>query len=123
MDRRLFLFSLNNGRIKIHVMKKVELTFILAILCAFAMAQSRQEIPLLGEEAPSFIGKSTQGSIHFPEDFGDHWKLILSHPRDFTPVCTTELLEVADMQNEFQELGVEVIVVSTDTLYAHIAWI
>lgn len=109
--------------LKIYVMKEVKITIILAILSTATMAQSSKEIPLLGDEAPSFVGVSTQGDINFPKDYGDHWKLILSHPRDFTPVCTSELLELAYMQDEFKELGVDIIVVSTDTLFTHKSWI
>jgi peroxiredoxin (alkyl hydroperoxide reductase subunit C) len=104
-------------------MKKIEVSFIFVMFSALTFSQNVTEIPLLGDKAPSFSGESTQGVIHFPKDFGDHWKLILSHPRDFTPVCTTELLELANMQEEFKKLNVDIIVISTDTLYSHQAWI
>ncbi len=79
-------------------------------------------IPLIGTEAPSFTAQSTEGVINFPEDFGDRWKIIFSHPKDFTPVCSSELLELAHEQESFDELGAELLVVSTDILDQHFRW-
>ena len=105
-------------------MKKVKITVVLILLAAITtFAQRDSKIPLLGEKAPAFTGKSTQGQINFPDDYGKSWKLILSHPRDFTPVCSSELLELARMQDEFKDLGVDIIVVSTDSLHLHYSWI
>ena len=104
-------------------MKNVNLTLLLAVLTASTFAQSEQRIPLIGEKAPAFTGESTMGTINFPEDFGSNWKLILSHPADFTPVCSSELLELAYMQEEFKALDVDLILVSTDLLSNHQLWI
>ena len=79
-------------------------------------------IPLIGEKAPSFTAETTNGSINFPEDFGHHWKILFSHPKDFTPVCSTEILELAHLQNQFDKLGVKLVVVSTDRLETHHQW-
>ncbi len=79
-------------------------------------------IPLIGEQAPSFTSESTEGTINFPHDFGSNWKIILSHPMDFTPVCSTELIELANLQNEFDKLGVKLLTVSTDPLETHKQW-
>lgn len=79
-------------------------------------------IPLIGEKAPSFTAESTNGTINFPEDFGRSWKVLLSHPRDFTPVCSTEILELASLQDKFAKLGVKLLIVSTDRLETHIQW-
>lgn len=79
-------------------------------------------IPLIGEEAPSFYAESTTGPVNFPSDFGKNWKVILSHPMDFTPVCSTELIELAALQKEFDKLGVKLLVVSTDLLDTHRQW-
>jgi hypothetical protein len=76
-------------------------------------------IPLIGEKAPAFTAESTAGTINFPFDFGRNWKIILSHPMDFTPVCSTELIELAKLQNEFEKLGVKLMTVSTDPLETH----
>jgi peroxiredoxin (alkyl hydroperoxide reductase subunit C) len=80
-------------------------------------------IPLIGEKAPSFTAYSTSGEIKFPSDFGRSWKILFSHPQDFTPVCTTEILELANLQTEFEKLGAKLIAVSTDRLSTHEQWI
>jgi peroxiredoxin (alkyl hydroperoxide reductase subunit C) len=79
-------------------------------------------IPLIGEIAPSFTAESTNGTIVFPADFGKRWKVLFSHPQDFTPVCSTEILELARLQEEFDKLGAKLIVVSTDLLETHVQW-
>ena len=104
-------------------MKRTTLISITLVLCVSLFAQNYTRIPLIGEKAPDFQGESTNGTINFPEDFGSSWKVILSHPKDFTPVCTSELLELARMQNDFKVLGVNVIVLSTDNLNDHYSWI
>lgn len=89
----------------------------------FRKAESRNfRIPLIGEQAPSFITESTAGTINFPSDYGSYWKVILSHPMDFTPVCSTELIEMANIQEEFEKLGVKILTVSTDPLDTHKQW-
>ena len=79
-------------------------------------------IPLIGETAPSFTAETTNGEIKFPADFGRSWKILFSHPQDFTPVCTTELLELANLQDQFDKLGVKIVAVSTDRLDTHEQW-
>ncbi len=79
-------------------------------------------IPLIGELAPSFTAESTNGTINFPSDYGHKWKILLSHPQDFTPVCSTEVLELANLQPEFDKLGVQLVVVSVGALSAHVQW-
>ena len=79
-------------------------------------------IPLIGEKAPSFTSKSTNGEIKFPDDFGRSWKILFSHPQDFTPVCSTEILELANLKDEFDKLGVKIVTVSTDPLSTHQQW-
>lgn len=80
-------------------------------------------IPLIGESAPSFKAVSTQGEINFPDDYFDKWKIIFSHPADFTPVCTSEILALASMAEEFNKLNAALLVVSTDGINSHIEWI
>lgn len=80
-------------------------------------------IPFLGERAPSFSAPSTKGEIKFPEDFYGKWKIIFSHPADFTPVCTSEILALAAMQDDLKKMDAEIIVVSTDGINSHIEWI
>lgn len=79
-------------------------------------------IPLLGETAPSFTATSTNGNLNFPSDLGTSWKVLFSHPQDFTPVCSTEIYELASLQSEFEKLGVKIVVMSTDPLDTHVQW-
>ena len=81
------------------------------------------KMPLIGDKAPSFEAKSTHGDIKFPGDYYMKWKIIFSHPADFTPVCTSEILELAANQNDFKKLNTAVLVISTDNLNSHIDWI
>ena len=80
-------------------------------------------IPLIGEAAPSFKAKSTTGDFNFPKDFGTSWKILFSHPADFTPVCTSEILELANLQDEFNKLGVKIAVISADPVDTHTQWV
>lgn len=76
----------------------------------------------LGDVAPDFEQDSTEGRIRFHEWMGDKWAVLFSHPKDFTPVCTTELGEVARLKGEFEKRGVKVIGLSVDPLSDHEAW-
>lgn len=80
-------------------------------------------MPLIGEKAPAFDAVTTQGNIKFPEDYKGKWVILFSHPADFTPVCTTEFMTFGSMIDEFKELNTELIGLSVDSLYAHIAWL
>ena len=80
-------------------------------------------MPLIGDKAPSFVAKTTMGEINFPEDYNGKWVILFSHPADFTPVCTTEFMTFATMQDEFKALNTELVGISIDSLYAHIAWL
>ncbi len=80
-------------------------------------------MPLIGDAAPSFKAVTTQGDINFPEDYKGKWVILFSHPADFTPVCTTEFMTFAKMSEEFKELNTELVGLSVDSLYAHIAWL
>jgi alkyl hydroperoxide reductase subunit AhpC len=76
----------------------------------------------IGEAAPDFEADSTEGRIAFHEWIGDSWAVLFSHPKDFTPVCTTELGYMARLQPEFERRGVKVIGLSVDTVSDHQAW-
>jgi peroxiredoxin (alkyl hydroperoxide reductase subunit C) len=80
-------------------------------------------MPLIGDPAPSFTAVTTQGEINFPEDYQGKWVILFSHPADFTPVCTTEFMTFASMMDEFKALNTELVGISVDSLYAHIAWL
>ncbi len=80
-------------------------------------------IPLIGERAPSFEAVTTQGKISFPDDYKGKWVILFSHPADFTPVCTTEFMTFASMAEDFRALNCELIGLSIDSNFSHIAWL
>ncbi|HXG49156.1 MAG TPA: peroxiredoxin [Methylomirabilota bacterium] len=77
----------------------------------------------LGDLAPNFIAETTEGKIDFHQWLGSSWGVLFSHPRDYTPVCTTELGTVAKMKHEFDRRNVKVIAISVDALNDHHGWI
>src|ERR671929_2262849 len=76
----------------------------------------------LGDEAPDFTAETTEGTIHFHEWLGDSWGVLFSHPKDFTPVCTTELGYMASIKPEFDKRNVKIIGLSVDSTGDHEAW-
>lgn len=77
----------------------------------------------LGDTAPDFTAQTTEGPIRFHEWIGDKWAVLFSHPKDFTPVCTTELGYVAKIKPQFEKRGVKVIGLSVDPMKDHEGWI
>ncbi len=107
-------------------MKKTLLTSIMVFILGFLLLNAQTKvvtIPLLGSKAPSFKAESTLGKIKFPDDFGKSWKILLSHPKDFTPVCSSEILELSHQQSDYEKLNVKVIVLSVDHVDQHKAWV
>lgn len=80
-------------------------------------------MPRIGDKAPSFKAKTTQGDLNFPDDYKGKWKILFSHPADFTPVCTSEFMTFATMQKEFDDLNCQLVGLSVDGLFSHIAWL
>ena len=80
-------------------------------------------MPRIGDAAPAFEANTTQGHISFPADFKGKWKILFSHPADFTPVCTTEFMTFGHMAEEFEALNCQLIGLSIDGIHSHIAWL
>jgi len=102
-------------------MKQFVLT-ILVLLFTITTWSKKNEIPLIGDKAPSFTENSTNGILNFPEDFGKNWKILFSHPLDFTAVCTSELCGLAINQKRLDSMGVKIAVVSIDEVERHLLW-
>jgi peroxiredoxin (alkyl hydroperoxide reductase subunit C) len=80
-------------------------------------------IPRIGDVAPKFKAVTTQGEINFPDDYADKWVILFSHPADFTPVCTTEFITFANLEDKFGAVNCKLVGLSIDGLYSHIAWL
>lgn len=81
-------------------------------------------LPRIGDRAPEFRAVTTMsGDLSFSEWQGQEWVVLFSHPADFTPVCTTELIEFARQYERFREKGVKLIGVSVDSIHSHLAWL
>ncbi len=85
--------------------------------------ETTDNIPLIGDSAPAFIAETTQGAVHFPEDYIGKWVILFGHPSDFTPVCTTEFIAFSQLVEECKRLNTEIIGLSVDSLSSHIAWL
>ncbi len=79
-------------------------------------------IPRIGDTAPDFTAVTTHGTINFSEWQQGKWVVLFSHPADFTPVCTTEISELARRNGEFEARGVKLIGLSIDSIHSHLAW-
>jgi peroxiredoxin (alkyl hydroperoxide reductase subunit C) len=90
--------------------------------------EERQEqkvvsMPRIGDKAPEFKAVTTQGEINFPSDYSGAWVILFSHPADFTPVCTSEFMTFAHMEEQFAQANCKLVGLSVDGLYSHIAWL
>jgi peroxiredoxin 2/4 len=95
------------------------------LIAQFCVAQQgiSQNSPITWGYAPPFQASSTNGPIDFPADYYGKWKILFSHPADFTPVCTSEIMALAKLQEDFKKLNTALIVISTDGLNSHIEWV
>ena len=83
----------------------------------------KNEMPLrIGDEAPDFVANTTEGEISFHDWVGDGWAILFSHPKDFTPVCTTELGYLAGLKGEFEKRNCKIMGLSIDPVEDHIEW-
>jgi len=80
-------------------------------------------MPRIGDPAPAFKAVTTQGEINFPKQYKGKWVILFSHPADFTPVCTSEFMTFANRQKDFTKANCELVGLSVDGLYSHIAWL
>jgi peroxiredoxin (alkyl hydroperoxide reductase subunit C) len=80
-------------------------------------------MPRIGDKAPEFKAITTQGDINFPGDYKGKWVILFSHPADFTPVCTSEFMTFAKLEQEFNKHNCQLVGLSVDGLYSHIAWL
>jgi peroxiredoxin (alkyl hydroperoxide reductase subunit C) len=90
---------------------------------AIEMPASATPMPRIGDAAPAFTAVTTQGEVNFPGDYKGKWVIFFSHPADFTPVCTTEFITFASMQQQFAAYNTELLGLSVDGLDSHIAWL
>mgnify|MGYP003362868029 CR=1 FL=1 len=80
-------------------------------------------MPRIGDLAPSFKAVTTQGEINFPADYSGSWVILFSHPADFTPVCSSEFMTFASLEEKFAKVNTKLVGLSVDGLYSHIAWL
>ena len=80
-------------------------------------------MPRIGDKAPEFEAITTQGEINFPVDYAGEWVILFSHPADFTPVCTSEFITFAHLEEKFKTANCNLVGLSIDGLYSHIAWL
>ncbi len=88
-----------------------------------AAAPATRSLPRIGDKAPEFTAQTTHGEIKFADWRENKWVLLFSHPADFTPVCSTELVELGKRVREFDQRGVKLIGISVDSIHSHLAWV
>lgn len=87
------------------------------------VVQQANSMPRIGDLAPDFEVETTHGTKKLSTDYKDKWVILFSHPADFTPVCTTEFIAFAEIYPDLQQRGVDLIGLSIDSTYSHIAWV
>lgn len=91
--------------------------------CGGCNHETAPQMPLIGDMAPAFEAKTTNGVVNFPNDYTGRWVVLFSHPADFTPVCTTEFMTFQSMIDKFHAQNTDIIGLSVGTLTGHLAWI
>ena len=89
----------------------------------FSQKELGFSMPRIGDKAPEFKAITTQGEINFPSDYKGNWVILFSHPADFTPVCTSEFMTFAHLEEKFEKANCKLVGLSVDGLYSHIAWL
>ena len=98
--------------------------FYIFLIVLFTTIELYSQTPvMIGEKAPSFKAMTTQGEINFPFDYLGKWVVLFSHPGDFTPVCTSEVMRFASMQKQFNEINCSLLGLSVDGVNSHINWL
>jgi peroxiredoxin (alkyl hydroperoxide reductase subunit C) len=103
-------------------MKRELILIIFLVSCCFPLKSQQKynsTIPKIGDDAAQFRANTTQGTLDFPNDYGNQLKVLYSNPHDFAPVCSSEILQLAKMQNEFAKPGTNLVIISTDFLESH----
>jgi len=108
--------------------KKSVYTWIFVIIMIlsvsiFGNSNEQEGLPLIGDQFPEMRVRTTHGWMNLPNDFSGSWFILFSHPGDFTPVCTTEFVSFAKLNEQFQEMNCELIGLSIDQVYAHMKWV
>lgn len=103
-------------------MKTLTIVLMFVSVTLFGQEEKAGRIPMLGEKAPAFTAESTSGKVNFPDDYFNKWKILFSHPAAFTPVCSSEMIELAHMQDEFKKLNTALLVISTDGNSSNTEW-
>jgi len=96
--------------------------FLLSIFLVWTQDNKTKKPLLIGVETPSFVAQSTDGEIDFPGDFGLSWKILIAQPKVYTPVCSSELIELAYQQDSFDELNAKLIIIVPDNLELEKGW-
>lgn len=119
------LSAIHLYKLNLNYMKKI--IFVITYLVIFSTVRGQSDpqryIPMIGDHVPTFEAKSTMGEIKFPADYFSKWKIIFSHPGDFTPVCSSEILALAASAKEFEALNTVILVISADGLNSHMEWV
>jgi len=110
MIRKLFVVSM--------------IILMLLVITSFVISASElQSTPLIGDPFPQMMVRTTHGIMNLPDAYSGKWFILFSHPGDFTPVCTTEFVSFAKLNDRFQELDCELIGLSIDQVHAHMKWV